>query len=224
MKILVPAAAALLLAGAAHARTSPGQTPPAQTPPAQTPAPSATPVPPVSTLTRDLNSGPPAPAVYLAPATAPAPVVAPPVAPSPAAVTTTPAPRPTTPAPSVAPTPLPTASAPFTPPAASPVPAPTVPLEAVVATPPPPAAPAVTVLDGAARAPLPFTADLPPGLETVPRPALLHPVPRPPKQWSRRRGDPRELYKKQKNSTHCHAGHTRQQRDAIKCKILDIFD
>lgn len=167
MNILVPAAAALLLAGAAHARTSPGQTPPGQTPPGQTPAPSASPAPPVNTLTRDLNSGPPAPAVYLAPAPAPAPVVAPPVAPSPAAVTTTPAPRPTTPAPSVAPTPLPTASAPFTPPAASPVPAPTVPLEAVVATPPPPAAPAVTVLDSAARAALPFTADLPPGFEIV---------------------------------------------------------
>jgi hypothetical protein len=153
MNILVPAAAALLLAGAAHA-----QTPPDQTSAARTPAPSAAPVPPVSTLTRDLNSGPPAPAVYLAPA--PEPVVAQPVAPPPPAATVTPAPRPATPAPSVAPTPL-------LPPAAYPVPAPTVPLEAVVATPPPPAAPAVTVLDSAARAALPFTADLPPGFEIV---------------------------------------------------------
>ncbi|MFO0412301.1 MAG: hypothetical protein ACK51B_05480 [bacterium] len=47
------------------------------------------------------------------------------------------------------------------------MPAPTVPLEVVVATPPPPAAPAVTVLDSAARAALPFTADLPPGFEIV---------------------------------------------------------
>ena len=46
-------------------------------------------------------------------------------------------------------------------------PAPTVPLEAVVATPPPPAAPAVTVLDSAARAALPFTAELPAGFEIV---------------------------------------------------------
>jgi len=197
MNILVPAAAtALLLAGAAHA-----QTPPDQTSAARTPAPSTA---PVSTLTRDLNSGPPAPAVYLAPA--PEPVVAQPVAPPPPAATITPAPRPTTPAPSVAPTPLlpppgtlpprvtpipttpapqprmvpitppegavvpatvPPTSAPFTPPAASPAPAPTVPLEAVVATPPAPAAPAVTVLDSAARAALPFTADLPPGFEIV---------------------------------------------------------
>jgi len=206
MNILVPAAAALLLAGAAHA-----QTPPDQTSAARTPAPSAAPVPPVSTLTRDLNSGPPAPAVYLAPA--PEPVVAQPVAPPPPAATITPAPRATTPAPSVAPTPLlppsgsvtpppgtlpprmapipttpspqprmapitppggavvpatvPPTSEPFTLPGASPVPAPTVPLEAVVATPPPPAAPAVTVLDSAARAALPFTADLPPGFEIV---------------------------------------------------------
>lgn len=37
-----------------------------------------------------------------------------------------------------------------------------------MATPaPPPAAPAVTVLDSAARAALPFTADLPPGFEIV---------------------------------------------------------
>ena len=163
MNILVPAAAALLLTAAAPAQTSPAQTSPEQTSPGQasaarTPAPSAAPVPPVSTVTRDLNSGPPAPAVYLAPA--PEPVVAPPVAPPPPAATITPAPRPTIPAPSVAPTPL-------LPPGASPAPAPSVALEAVVATPPPPAAPAVTVLDSAARAALPFTTDLPAGFEIV---------------------------------------------------------
>lgn len=181
MKVIVPAAV-LLLAGAAHG----------QTPPAQTPAPQATPIPPASTLTRDLNSGPPAPAIYLAPAPAPAtapmavaepgstPVTsaAPPVAtpratpaPPPAAIIT-PTPRPapnsapaptTAPPRSVAPTPVLPPSTPFTPPGASPASAPTVPLEAVV----PPPAPSLTVLDSAARAALPFTADLPPGFEIV---------------------------------------------------------
>lgn len=205
MKMLV-AAAALLLAGAAHA----------QTPPAQTPAPPAAPVPPASNLTRDLNSGPPAPAVYLAPAPAPAPETAPAsattVAPPAAAPAPVPAPTPAPPVRSVAPTPvlppsapftpppggitprltpIPTTpapqprmapitppgsslpspvlppSAPFTPPGAPPAPAPTVPLEVVTAPPAAPAAPAVTVLDSAARAALPFTADLPPGFEIV---------------------------------------------------------
>ena len=213
MKILVTAAA-LLLAGTAHA----------QTPPAQTPAPQAAPAPPVSSLTRDLNSGPPAPAVYLAPVPAPAPgtapasatTVAPPaaaVAPIPrSAPAPVPAPTPVPPVRSVAPTPvlppsapftpppggitprltpIPTTpapqprmapitppgsslpnpvvppSAPFTPPGASPAPAPAVPLEAVTAPPAAPAAPAVTVLDSAARAALPFTADLPAGFEIV---------------------------------------------------------
>lgn len=181
MKVIVPAAV-LLLAGAAHG----------QTPPAQTPAPQATPIPPASTLTRDLNSGPPAPAIYLAPAPAPAtapmavaepgstPVTsaAPPVAtpratpaPPPAAIIT-PTPRPapnsapaptTAPPRSVAPTPVLPPSTPFTPPGASPASAPTVPLEAVV----PPPASSLTVLDSAARAALPFTADLPPGFEIV---------------------------------------------------------
>ncbi|WP_439476729.1 hypothetical protein [Brevundimonas sp.] len=59
-------------------------------------------------------------------------------------------------------------SAPFTPPGASPTPTPTVPLEAVVAAPPPPPpAPSVTVLDSAARAALPFTAELPPGFQII---------------------------------------------------------
>ena len=67
----------------------------------------------------------------------------------------------------VVPATVPPSSAPSVLPGASPapVPAPSVPLEAVVAT--PPAAPAVTVLDAAARAALPFTVDLPPGFEIV---------------------------------------------------------
>ena len=190
MKILVTAAA-LLLAGTAHA----------QTPPAQTPAPQAAPAPPVSSLTRDLNSGPPAPAVYLAPA--PAPVITP--APAPSAAT----PAPTSPRPAAAPTPAPVLPAPVYPtpvrprvtPAPSvqpvaPIAAPPIPVEpaprpaaasapspapataAPATTPtltpapapapvPGPAAPAVTVLDSAARAALPFTADLPSGFEIV---------------------------------------------------------
>ena len=198
MKIFATAAA-LLLAGAAHA----------QTPQAQTPAPQAAPAPPVSSLTRDLNSGPPAPAVYLAPP--PEPVIAPP--PASAATGGTPTPRPAattagasapTPSPApparvvAAPTPTPTPApviaspprpapipvtpspspraAPITPPAVVPVPrteplaAPpavaAAPVEAPAVT-PPPAAPAPTVLDSAARAALPFTADLPPGFEIV---------------------------------------------------------
>ena len=217
MKIFA-ATAALLLAGAAHA-----QTPPAQTPPAQ-PAP----VPPSSTLTRDLNSGPPAPAVYLAPTPAPAaldasapasesepatsiapppaaqratpplrpaptpapvvapsrpeaerftipePFVAPPEMQSPrmTPIPTTPSPQPRmvpiTPRPSAAPNAVPPASEPFIPPGTAAAPAPTVALETLEApAPSPPAAPAVTVLDSAARAALPFTADLPPGFEIV---------------------------------------------------------
>jgi hypothetical protein len=187
MKVLVTAAV-LLLAGAAQAQTPPGQAPVSNTPP------------PASTLTRDLNSGPPAPAVYLAPAPAPmiAPVVTPPaptaapaprpastVAPAaalpaaapparvaPAAVPTSVPPRPVAVAPApVVPAPQPRA-APVTPPPAAVAPriepAPAVaPAVAPVAVPPPPAPPSVTVLDSAARAALPFTADLPPGFEIV---------------------------------------------------------
>jgi len=189
MKILATAAA-LLFAGTAHA-----QTPPAQTT-AQTPAPQAAPAPPVSSLTRDLNSGPPAPAVYLAPA--PAPVIAP--VPAPSAAT----PAPTSPRPAAAPAPAPVLPAPVYPtpvrprvtpapsvqpvapnaappipiepaprPAAAPAPspAPATPAPTAAPTPvpasPPPAAPALTVLDSAARAALPFTADLPAGFEIV---------------------------------------------------------
>ena len=172
MKILV-IAAALLLAGPAHA----------QSPPAQ-----AVPAPPVSTLTRDLNSGPPAPAVYLAPAPAPV-IAAPPPAPaSTPAVAIMPAPPvaraappsavlPPPSAPPVVATPPRTVPIPVVPapgPRTAPIPPPPViapsptppPAPAPAVTPPPPA-PAVTVLDIAARAALPFTADLPPGFEIV---------------------------------------------------------
>ena len=156
MKVIVTAAA-LLIAGAAHA---------------QTPAPQAAPAPPASNLTRDLNSGPPAPAVYLAPA--PAPVVVAVPTPAPAAATVAPPVRPvptsgpaapvaTAPA-SAAPQPRPAPV--LLPPPAAPVAAPAEASTPVPAT-PPPAVPAVTVLDSAARAALPFTADLPPGFEII---------------------------------------------------------
>jgi len=140
MKTLAATVAILLSAGLAH-----GQTPPAQTPAR---------VGSATSLTHDLNSGPPAPVVHLAPApaTSPAPTPAPTAAPAPARV---PAPVPTAaPAPAIAPAPaaVPSIIAPAVPPEASP---------------PPPAAPTVTVLDSAARAALPFTAELPPGFEIV---------------------------------------------------------
>ena len=150
MKV-VATAAALLLAGTAQA----------QTPPTPTPAPQTAPIPPVGALTRDLNSGPPAPAVYLAPA--PRPVIAPAPTSPPAAAAITPAPRPAT-------TAGPSNSAPAAAPPARVVPAPTLPPSeppVVAPTPAPPPAPAVTVLDSAARAALPFTADLPAGFEIV---------------------------------------------------------
>lgn len=207
---------ALLFAGATQAQTPPGQAP-AQPVPA----------PPTSGLTLDLNSGPPAPAVYLVPEPAapdePAPETANPVAPPIAAPRATPTPV-TPPEPAAAPsprapeverfripepfvappemqpprlTPIPTTpsaeprTAPITPPTATPVPAPRVeplvgetdrappatppaPARTVApetseaaAAPPPPAAPSLSVLDSAARAALPFTADLPPGFEIV---------------------------------------------------------
>ena len=198
MKALVTAAA-LLLAGTAHA----------QTPPAE-----AAPAPPAGNLTRDLNSGPPAPAIYLAPA--PAPVASPSAtasvtpSPRPAPATAPPArsvvPTPVLPTPVLPPTgsatpppdaipsrlvPIPAAPAPrprmvpiappggtaaptlvrppsesFTPPGKATTPVPSVALEADVAPAPAPP-PALTVLDSAARAALPFTAELPPGFEIV---------------------------------------------------------
>ena len=100
MRTIIATAVALLLAGAANA----------QTPPAQDPVPTA----PANDLTRDLNSGPPAPAVYLAPPPAPAP--------APATI-----PAPTTSAPATVPAPAPSPrAAPITPPAAA-TPAPTTP-------------------------------------------------------------------------------------------------
>lgn len=171
------AAAVLALAGSAHAQTAPA-------------------TPPASDLTRDLNSGPPVPAAYIAPP--PAPVAAP--APRPAApATAAPSPATATPSgPGAAPTatipprttPIPAApatqprTAPITPPAVTPAPrtqplatAPAAgavpPATAPAATPapppppPPPGVSTVTVLDSAARAALPFIVTLPPGFEIV---------------------------------------------------------
>ena len=172
MKVcLFTAAAVLALSGSAHAQTAPAS-------------------PPASDLTRDLNSGPPVPAAYIAPppaaVAAPAPrpaAVAPPTAapstaaPPAAAPTVTPPPR-TTPIPA-APAPQPR-TAPITPPAATPAPrtqplatgpavgsAPPATAPAPTPPPPPPGVSTVTVLDSAARAALPFTVTLPPGFEIV---------------------------------------------------------
>lgn len=191
----------MLLAGAAHAQTAPPQTPP------------ATPASPGTAVTFDLNSSPPVPATYLAPAPAPvpveapsssapatrppetpraAPVIAPTPTPAPAPRAAVPAPRSAAPAsaasalpPRTVPAPAdpapPPRSTPGTPPVAAPsprtapptaAPAAVQPAETLVPAPaveptPPLAAPGVTVLDSAARAALPFTADLPPGFEIV---------------------------------------------------------
>jgi len=159
MKVHLITLAAVALAGAVQAQSAP---PAAQTPP------------PSSNLTRDLNSGPPAPATYIAPASTTAPAVAPPATRPGAAPTVAPA----VPAPAVA-------TRPASPPAgavspstsaapARPTPAPAtgaaataVPAPAPVTPPPPPAVPTVTVLDAAARAALPFTVTLPAGFEIV---------------------------------------------------------
>jgi hypothetical protein len=168
------AAVALLLA-------APPQAAPQSSP--QTP-------PPGADITSSLNSGPPRPATYLAPE----PVIAPE---TPPAETTPPAPPPAravipppaTSAPAATPAAAtPPRTAPITPPrtaiaptdarpaAAAPVetPRPTTPPPATPpapavaeAPPPPPAVPAVTVLDAAARAALPFTVELPAGFELV---------------------------------------------------------
>ncbi|MDI1326027.1 MAG: hypothetical protein PSV23_04420 [Brevundimonas sp.] len=175
MKVRLFITAALLsLAGAAHAQTAPA-------------------TPPASDLTRDLNSGPPVPAAYIAPT--PAPVVTPApttAAPSAAASPTAAAPF-TRSGPATSPSVTssgPTAEPPImTPPEATPVlatPAPqpragpvtppnstSAPTSAPVAapepapSPPPPNVSAVIVLDTAARAALPFTVSLPPGFEIV---------------------------------------------------------
>lgn len=172
MKALAASAAVLILAGApvAQAQTA-AQTPP----PAQAPAPA-----PLSDVTRDLNSGPPRPATYLAPA--PAPVVTPPPAAAPAPATTTPRPvtpvaAPVTPSPApatAAPRPAAPATAAPRPATPTPTPAPTVapaptpaPTPEPAPPPPPPSVSTVTVLDAAARAALPFNIELPAGFQIV---------------------------------------------------------
>ena len=121
---MITLAAALLLTSAPLGQTAPQSAPPAD-------------------LTRSLNSGPPRPAVYLAPEPEPEPE---------------PEPTPT-------PAPAPTPSRPVETPVETPVVAPVVaPVEAPA---PAPSAPAVTVLDAAARAALPFTLDLPAGFDLV---------------------------------------------------------
>lgn len=169
------AAAALLLASSPHGQTAP-QTAPAQTPPS-------------ADITSSLNSGPPRPATYLAPEPAPvthAPAAAPSATPPAAARTITPAPAPATvraaPAnPPASPTRTVPAPAPARPAAPAPVapastpaparpataPAAAAPAPAAAEAPPPPSVPAVTVLDAAARAALPFTLELPAGFELV---------------------------------------------------------
>lgn len=153
-----------------------------------------TPPPASADITSSLNSGPPRPAEYLAPPPTPAPTSeaeTPPAARAPA-----PAVRPSTPpasqppartSPAAAPTSAPArpatvparpASTPTSPPAATsaptsaPAPAPTptpapTPAPEAAEPPPPPSVPAVTVLDSAARAALPFRVDLPAGFELV---------------------------------------------------------
>jgi hypothetical protein len=161
MKVLVTAAA-LLLAGAAQAQTPPGQ------------APVSTAPPPASTLTRDLNSGPPAPAVYLAPA--PAPVTAP--------VVTSPAPTPAT-APRSASTVAPQAVAPA---AAAPVRV--APVAAPISVPPRPVtvapAPVVPATQPRAAPATPPPAAVAPRIEPAPvvapavAPVAVPPPPPPP--------------------------------------------
>lgn len=166
MKVcLLTAAAVVALAGGAHAQTAPASSP-------------------ASDLTRDLNSGPPAPAAYIAPAprvigpataATPAPdpsTTTPPAAPPVARPTPTPAPGAATSAPPVAPavttpprtTPIPTTpapqprAAPITPPAATPAPR-TQPLAAAPV--------GGTSLPAATPAPVVATPPPPPGVSTV---------------------------------------------------------
>lgn len=150
MKIAAAIIVASLVAGAAHAQIAPSQTTTG------------------SDLTRDLNAGPPKPAVYLAPPLAPVETTAP--APERATPPATLPPR-TMPAPAVIQPEaavLPARAEPPTPPVEPPptAPAPETAPETTV-PPPAPAALTVTVLDAAARAALPFSVDLPPGFEIV---------------------------------------------------------
>jgi len=155
MKKTVLTAAAVLLAGAAHAQTAP------QSPPASGSS--------ASNLTRDLNSRPPTIEEYLArPMTPPAPTTTPrPTAPAATATPRTAPPASTGPAPR-RPAPAPATTAPATTrPAAPPTEVPAARPAPTPAPAPSAAAPAVTVLDAAARAALPFRAELPPGFEIV---------------------------------------------------------
>ncbi|MGZ9098140.1 MAG: hypothetical protein ACXW3O_00425 [Brevundimonas sp.] len=153
MKTVAASALALLLAGAAHAQTGSPQTPP--------------PAPAGSSLTRDLNAGPPTPAAYLAPPPAPAasaepgPEAAPaaPVAPPVAAPRATPAPPPRP-----APIPAPVAPPESQPPRLAPIPTTPAPQPRMVPITPARAAP--TPLPPAAE---PFT---PPGAAAAPAPTV----------------------------------------------------
>jgi hypothetical protein len=174
MKVcLFTAAAVLALAGAAHAQTAPAS-------------------PPASDLTRDLNSGPPVPAAYIAPApapvAAPAATTTPTAAPAPASTAPSrPAPTPAapvvrsapSPAPSVAPSGPTAAPTVMTPPRTAPIPAAptpqprTAPITPPTATPAPRTQPLATspaagsVPPAAAPLATPAPTPPPPGVATV---------------------------------------------------------
>lgn len=175
---LITATAFLSVAGLAQAQTATPTPAPASPPPTA----------PANDLTRNLNSGPPVPAVYIAPVptpvvapsppaaspgtAAPAPIVRPatgaspnPLASAPVlppAVATPPrvVPIPSTPAPQPRPAPL-------TSPSATPTAVPQPPAPAPAPVPPPPGVSTITVLDAATRAALPFSVTLPAGFEIV---------------------------------------------------------
>lgn len=146
MKVLVTAASLLLVTGAAQAQTA---TSPATTP-VQQPA-------PTSSVTRDLNSGPPAPATYLAPAPAPRPAA------------------PTTTAPAALSTPAPTASPPANQSRAA-TPAATPPSASPPRTSPPTATPAPGAAAPASPAPTPPAASSA-APTTAPAPRAATPAP-----------------------------------------------
>jgi hypothetical protein len=161
MKVrLFTAAAVLALAGAAHAQTAPAAPPP------------------TSDLTRDLNSGPPVPAAYIAPP--PAPVVTPapgPAAPAATPSTTAPAEAaPSMPAPTTAPPvvrPAPTAT---TPPRTTPIPAGPAPQPRMAPITPPAAAPAPRTQPLATA---PAAGSVPPAAAPAATPAPTPPPPPP---------------------------------------------
>lgn len=153
MKTVALSTAILLVAGAAAAQTAPST--PAQTPP--------------NTLTRDLNSGPPAAATYLAPAPTASPTPATASAP-PATATPRPAPAPANAAPAAS-APRPVAPRPVAAPPATATPAPR------------PVAPAAGPAAPAPRAASPVAASTPPPASATPAPApapAAAPAPPPP--------------------------------------------